>query len=209
MLGRFKQVIPKHTTHFPYEWKYGRELYANKGTAELDQWLVYDRYHDRSEVTNDSGNLKFNIKANTADEWAYLYLDQRKHDWADYSWEFEIVRHTRFREFAFNFRYVDFDNRYRYRFEDDEIYFDKKIKGRWFNNTASIPFPVEMGRSYLVEIRAIGPNFQCLVDGELKMSNCDTDFPRGPISVILWEDDGATDCIAEVKTTRVRELIGP
>ena len=169
------------------------------------QWVFHPEYQDRSELTFESGVMKFHVKANTGDEWAYVYLDPEKHSWDNYSWQTRFRRLTAFQEYAFNFRYVDFDNRYRYRFEDDLLFFDSKIRGKWRAH-ARMPFPMALGAWYDLRIDAKGDRYRCYVNGIRMMENRNTTIKRGSISIILWEIDRATDVIAEVGPSVVRRL---
>lgn len=164
---------------------------------------VTDNWQDpTSEVTaSTTGDLNIDAQA-TCDKWIYLYLDPQRCLWDDYSWSFTACRHTCFRELQFGFRYQDFYNRYRYRFEADHIFFDKVVKGQFHNALNSAPFRMELGVSYDVRIDACRNHFRCYVNGVLMCKDYDFDdeFPSGSIALILWEDDGTTD---------IRVTIGP
>ena len=136
-------------------------------------WLSMLPYQDDKDLTYAKTHILFNTKANTQDEWDYIYLDPNKYQWKNYSWQFKMIRFTKFREFAFNFRNQDFDNRYRYRFEEDKIFFDKKVKGLWSNNIASTPFKMEFSKPYQVQIDSYESLFRCWVNGKLILENVD------------------------------------
>jgi hypothetical protein len=127
-------------------------------------------------------------------------LDPQKHAWDNYSWRFRVRRDSYFRELQFGFRYQDFYNRYRYRLEDDHIYFDKVIRGGFLNAFSAVPFRMELGVWYDVRIDAFANRFRFFVDGVLMLDDFDfqNSFPVGPIAVILWESNGATDIVASV-----------
>jgi hypothetical protein len=186
-------------------WAEGEVLFRTEVSRPGEQWIFHPEYQDRSELIFDSGTMKFHVKANTGDEWAYVYLDPEKYAWNDYSWQSSFRRLTAFQEYAFNFRYVDFDNRYRYRFEDDLLFFDSKVRGKWRAH-ARMPFPMALGAWYDLRIDAKGDRYRCYVNGMLMMENRDAAIKRGSIAVILWEIDGATDAIAEVGPSVVRRL---
>ena len=173
------------------------------------EWLFMSPYQDKKDLTFNQTHILFNTLAETKDEWDYIYLDARKYQWKNYSWHFSMIRFTEFREFAFNFRNQDFDNRYRYRFEEDKIFFDKKVDGMWTNNIASTPFKMKLSQPYHVKIDSYGSLFRCWVDGTLMLENVDTDIEKGSISIILWEDDGKTNIKADVYDNRVVELVMP
>jgi hypothetical protein len=135
-----------------------------------------------------------------------VYLDPKEYAWADYSWQTKFRRMTPFQEYAFNFRYVDFDNRYRYRFEDDLLFFDSKIGGKWRAH-ARMPFPMAMGAWYDLRIDTRKDRHRCYANGMLMMENRHPTIRSGSISIILWEIDGATDAVAEVGPSIVRRLL--
>jgi hypothetical protein len=184
----------------------GHLLFQSDRADPVAQWKLHEEYQIREEITAHDGTLRFSTPAETADEWAYVYLDPRDYPWKDFSWQFKVKRETRFREFAFNFRYQDFDNRYRYRFEDDKLYFDKKVRGEWYNNISSILFPMPLGQWHQVRIDVCASLFRCYVDSRLLLENVDTDLATGSICVILWEDDGRTPILAEVGPMNVYSL---
>jgi len=178
-------------------------LFSDEGK----EWQLLKPYQAPEDLTFSQNRIVFKTAAETRDEWDYIYLDPHKYQWKNYSWQFSAIRHTKFREFAFNFRNLDFNNRYRYRFEDDKIFFDKIVKGNWTNNIASIPFNMELGKPYRIRIDSYGSVNRCWVDGRLMLENVDSDIPSGSIAIILWEDNGKTDIHAEVYDSRVVELI--
>lgn len=181
-------------------------LFQTDLTDPLAGWIQHDQYQDASELTCNKGVLRFVTPAHTADEWDYLHLDVAKYPWRNYSWRLKIKRETAFREFAFNFRYQDFDNRYRYRFEAGKIFFDKKVRGEWTNNIASCPFSMKLGQWYDLRIDVCASLCRCYVDDHLWLENTDADLGWGTICVILWEDDGRTDMVAEVGPMVVHEI---
>ena len=187
-------------------WPEGEVLFHTDTQHPERQWLQHSDYQDASELAFTDGVMKFHVKTETRDEWAYVYLDPKACSWRDYSWQTRFRRMTPFQEYAFNFRYVDFDNRYRYRFEDDLLFFDSKIRGKWKGH-ARMPFPMAMGAWYDLRIDTCGDHHRCYVNGMLMMENRQGAIPQGSISIILWEIDGATDCIAEVGPSIVKRLV--
>ncbi len=184
----------------------GRVLYEATAENPLAEWESFERYQRAEDVRVVEGCMKFSNPVRSSDEWDYIYLDPERYRFQDCSWALRFRRHTTFREYAFNYRYQDFDNRYRYRFEDNKIFFDKKVAGIWTNNIASCPFPMALGQWYELRIDAAGSLSRCYVDGELRMENVDTDLEWGSVCIILWEDDGETPISAEVGVSVVREL---
>ncbi|MGZ5050855.1 MAG: hypothetical protein ACXWF8_04415 [Methylobacter sp.] len=175
--------------------------------GDTAEWRQFEPYQAAGDLTFQQNRIAFNTLAETNDEWDYIYLDPDKYPWKNITWEFTAVRRTAFREFAFNFRNRDFDNRYRYRFDDDKLFFDKKVNGNWSSNIASVPFPMALGKPYRIRIDTVGALNRCWVDGHLMLENVDHDIASGSIAIILWEDDGKTDIDAEVYDNRVMELI--
>jgi hypothetical protein len=169
-------------------------------------WVLDATYQSKKNIKFDDNKIYFKHSEITNDDWDYISIDPNKQKWVNYTWEFDIKRMTEFREFAFNFRNLDFDNRYRYRFEDNKIFFDKKVRGQWINNIASINYPLALNKSYHVKIDVVDSIMRCYVDGDLKLENVDTDIPTGTIAIILWEDDGKTQIEAEVSNNIVYAL---
>jgi hypothetical protein len=186
-------------------WAEAEILFQTDAQSPEVQWISHPDYQDRSELSFEKGTMKFSVKANTNDEWAYVYLDPRKYEWRNYSWRTKFRRLTAFQEYAFNFRYIDFDNRYRYRFEDDLLFFDSKIRGRWTAH-ARMPFPMVLGAWYDLRIDVRDNFFRCYVNNMLMMENRESSIKTGTIAIILWEIDRATEAIAEVGPCTVRRL---
>lgn len=187
-------------------WPEGEVIFRGDLQNPREQWIYHPQYQDPSELTFVDGLMRFEVKAATADEWAYIYLDPNQYDWDDYSWQTRFRRMTPFQEYAFNFRYLDFDNRYRYRFEDDLLFFDSKINGKWRCH-GRMPFPMALGAWYDLRIDTRGDRHRCYVNGILMMENRQGAIRRGSISIILWEIDNVTDCIAEVGPSIIRRLV--
>jgi hypothetical protein len=187
-------------------WSEGEVLFQSDSAHPEQQWIYHPEYQDPAELRFVDGNMNFHVKAATNDEWAYVYLDPRKYLWKDSSWQTKFRRMTPFQEYAFNFRYVDFDNRYRYRFEDDLLFFDSKVRGKWRAHER-MPFPMALGAWYDLRIDSRKERHRCYVNGMLMMEVREGSIRRGSISIILWEIDGATDCVAEVGPSTVRRLV--
>ena len=187
-------------------WDEGEILFQSDREHPEKQWIYHAQYQDPGELSFAGGNLNFHVKADTLDEWAYVYLDPSAYSWGDYSWQTTFRRMTPFQEYAFNFRYVDFDNRYRYRFEDDLLFFDSKIRGKWRGH-ARMPFPMALGAWYDLRIDTRQDRHRCYVNGMLMMENREPAIRSGSISIILWEIDGVTDAVAEVGPSTVRRLL--
>lgn len=137
--------------------------------------------------------------------WLYLNLDPSDHPWVDYRWCFTVRRLTDFRELQFAFRYRDFYNRYRYRFEDGCLHFDIVHRGTFYNSLSRVECQLDVDQWYRVEIEVVGNVFSCRVGGRLVSRDCDPTarFRSGPIAVILWEDDGITPIGAQIRDMSV------
>lgn len=197
-----QQSEVKRVVDFP-KVKRGELLFSDEdGSA----WMLDDIYQSKKNISFNGSTIHFKHSEVTNDDWDYISIDPNKHNWVNYDWEFDIKRMTEFREFAFNFRNLDFDNRYRYRFEDNKIFFDKKVRGQWINNIASIDYPLTLNKSYHVKIEVIDSIMRCYVDGDLMLENVDTDIASGTIAIILWEDDSKTPIEAEVSKNIVHAL---
>jgi hypothetical protein len=186
-------------------WPTGELLWETELQNPQAPWLGYPPYHDSSELTFDQGVMKFHVKPETDDEWAYVYLDPAKYNWRDFSWQTRFRRRTHFQEYAFNFRYVDFDNRYRYRFEDDYLFFDTKVRGKWYILTRQ-PFPMALDAWYDLRIDVRGNRMRCYVNNTLMVENVDDDIASGSICIILWEIDKITPAIAEIGPQKVYRI---
>ena len=210
-------------------------LFESKNTTE-DQWIfhdenwvhIIDRFEHRRVLAQGlqlnvienpqaptdeviykrNGSIRFEGKTKTNDEWIYLYLEPEKYQWENYEWKFRIRRDTLFREFQFGVRYLDFYNRYRYRFENNHIYFDKVLNGRFYNAYGVVSFHMELGVWYDIKIVAYKNNFRCYINDKLMLNDYDfdNDFPKGSIALILWEDNGRTDIKADVGPIFVYEI---
>ena len=187
-------------------WTEGEVLFQTDSDQPAQQWLFHPQYQDPSELQFEHGNIIFHVKAVTKDEWAYIYLDPGQFLWEDYSWQSRFRRMTKFQEFAFNFRYSDFDNRYRYRFEDDLLFFDCKLRGKWRAH-ARMPFPMALGAWYDLRIDTRRGRHRCYVNGVLMMENREHSLHRGSIAIILWEVDGTTEVLAEVGPSIIRRIL--
>lgn len=211
-------------------------LFESNKSTHINRWLFHDedwdriihRFEDRraldaclpvkridncqditEEVSFSQDVINFNGKTKTKDEWLYLFLDPKLHQWKNYSWHLRVQRNTNFREFQFAFRYQDFYNRYRYRFEDDHIYFDKAINGRFYNKMGVAPFHMELNVWYDVRIEAYENNFKCYVNEKLMMNDFDfaSNLSAGSIAIILWENDGISNIKASVGPMSIYKLL--
>lgn len=154
------------------------------------------------------GDISIRALAETSDEWVYLYVDPKANRWENYVWSLTVQCQTRFKELQLGFRYVDFYNRYRYRFQAGRLSFDMVLNGEFVTNLSSCRLELVPGRAYEIEIRVLGQLFQCWVDGRLRSQDYDRSnrLPCGPIALILWEDDGCTDIVAQISTNTVQSL---
>jgi len=194
-------------------WERERNRFKHRRLRQKSMGILPLKVNDEpqeptQEISFSKGTVKFNVKAETDDEMSVIHLDPVKYNWTNYSWQFSLKKNTNFRELGFYVRYKNFINRYRYRFENDLLYFDKIVNGIWYNNIASVPFPLTLGVSYDVRLDAYNNVLRCYVDGVLKMENADLDkdLMQGTIAIIIWENDKVTDMVLEIGPMSVRKL---
>lgn len=162
-------------------------------------------------VTGPGGSMRIRARAVTTDEWVYLYAESAAPRWFDYSWKVTFQCHTAFKELQFGFRYQDFYNRYRYRFQDGHLSFDVVTNGQFVADLSRVPCRIVLGRQYELEIRIIRNVFECWIDGVRISTDYDPSnrFPHGGVALILWEDDGHTDIAMDVERSTVTSLLPP
>lgn len=237
-LRRFFEIYVRGYRKNRCEESVGELLFAMNTQSDLDKWVFHDerwnrivhRWEHRRRIAagfaldvseqpqqptgevipSDDGSIFFEGTDQKADKWFYLFLDPKRYNWRNYSWEFIIECDSCFTELQFGFRYHDFYNRYRYRFEGGYIYFDKVVKGGFLNALSSRLFAIENGQTYRVRIDVCGNNFRCFVDGCLILNDYDFDnlFEIGSIAIILWERDGDAVIRAKFGPMSVRKLSG-
>lgn len=226
----FKKDFQSPTQYVP-----SNLLFETDRSLGLSQWIFHDenwirikRFYEYQPLVNagfqpkvvdnhqkptnevsflKDGTIVFNEKTTNDYEWLYLFLDPEKYQWDNFSWKFSIRRDTYFRELQFAFRYQDLYNRYRCRFENNHIYFDKIINCKFYNEIGSVLFPMDLGVWYDVRIDIHENYFGCYVDDMLKIENFDKDLINGSIAIILWEDNGKTDIKAAVGPMTVHKLM--
>jgi hypothetical protein len=167
-------------------------------------WRPVPPYQRPEHMRIEGDTILFEGAPLSTDEWCYLSAGDEDRPWRDFAWTLEFRKLTDFRELAFNFRCRDFDNRYRFRFELDRLYFDKRVDGRWHNHLASVPFAIVPGTWYRLRIDAVGERFTCSVNGAPVLHASDGALEAGNISVILWESDGATALRAAIRDAAIR-----
>ena len=164
----------------------------------LGKWKLHRLYQKEPQICFESSSITWDIPPAPTETWGYIYQEPKNFP-ANYAWGLRFRKDTDFREFAFNFRYQDFDNRLRYRFEAQRLFFDKKILGFWFNNIASVSFPLELGRWYELRIENFRTFSRISVDNLPLMENVEADLTGGSICIIVWEDNGRTPIKARVE----------
>lgn len=189
-----------------HRWEHRRALQERRCLSVVDN----PESPARSVAVARDGTIEADVSADSIDKWVYLYLRPEENIWRNFSWKFNVRRDTDFRELQFGFRYQDFYNRYRVRHEDDFVYIDKVINGRFDNALASCPLQMSLGRDYAFEIRATDAYLTLAVNDVVCLEAYDHDnsFPQGSIAVILWENDGKTPIRVCIKDHLVAELIG-
>jgi hypothetical protein len=213
----------------------GSFLFSNENIV-TDPWIfhnekwdrVINRWEHRRQVqkgkvpsVNDNTQIKnktflryqydsFNIlkKTKTNDEWIYLNLDPLEFIWDNYRWKFKFNLKTHFHELQFGFRYKDFYNRYRFRFQDGNVFFDEVSNGYFFNEIETKKFELELDRWYTIIIDVFKNTFYLTVDGKkiFSIKDLKNTFESGSIAIILWEKDGKTDIAIDIDKITVNKL---
>jgi len=217
------------------EYKAGSSLF-DSSIITSDPWIFHDenwervihRWEHRRQVqrgrvitVDDTSQKKGNAfqicrinafhivrKALSEDRWVYLHLDPAKFDWRKFRWKFRMRLRSHFLELQFGIRYRDFYNRYRFRFQEDYLFFDEVCEGRFFNSLESVNFPLELNRWYDVHIDAYEKNFMIYVDGSRLLTAtdmCDR-FKTGSIALILWEKNRSNEIAFDIEDICVEEL---
>jgi len=173
-----------------------RAVLKNGGSISVLECL--EDIPDDVKIANDA--ISVVTGENNRDRWVYCFLNPLDFIWHNFSWKFNVRRCTNFRELQFGFRYRDFYNRYRFRHEDDFLYFDKVLNGRFLNGLASRSFKMDMMRAYAFEIKCIENVFTLFIDGNEMLSfvDCEDVFTHGSIALIFWEDDMKTPIVVDV-----------
>ena len=158
-------------------------------------------------VCDAAGGIRVDAAARAGQHWHWLHLPAEQHVWRDYVWELTVARGSDFRELQLAFRYVDFFNRYRFRYEAGAFHFDVVHRGRFENSRLRAAFDWPAGRSLSLEIVVRGERFVLKVDGRTLLDAGDAAgrFAYGPVGVIFWEDDGVTPIRVDVTQQRVTE----
>ena len=213
-----KRVLwPRQSDHPAARWVYRNEdwgrvvdRWEHRRALQQGEALLVEDLEQRPavgvRVVPDS--IRAAVEAGGRERWVYLYIDPQQNLWRDFRWSFRARRGSEFRELQFGFRYVDFYNRYRFRHQDDCLYFDIVCNGAFYNSIQRIPFVMNLGQDYFFEIEARGNRFTLTVDGVLSIDERDSLnlFPRGSAAVILFQDDGRSPIAASIEDIRVVEI---
>ena len=168
----------------------------------LQSRLGYRRVYSTGEGRADSDNTRIGNKGTICvtghprsnDEWHVFLLNPTRYRLYDFEWELSFCKKTSFRELQFDFRFHDLNNRYRFRFENNKVYFEKILGGQFEHDVSSIDYPVQLGLWYGMRIIAQGFRFQLLVNDICVMTEYafDRKLCEGTLAIILWETDGVT-----------------
>lgn len=197
------------------DWRFHSETWSRV----IHRWEDRAAYQDGRPVLRDdsvqepagrltwqsSQDLSVEVPSGKKDRWVYAYLDPSSVSLGDFVWSFKVTRRSDFQELQFGFRYVDFYNRYRIRQEAGRICYDIVRNGVFYNNLASRPLVMELGRSYDFKIQVVGKRFWLYVDGDIILKGYDALnlFPRGSVAFILWESKSAPSISALVRGIRI------
>ena len=112
------------------------------------------------------------------------------------------------KEVQFGVRYVDFYNRYRFRFQDGYLHFDIVVRGAFLNGLARVPFRLEVGRPYRLDVDVVANALQASLDGIPTLTVRDPFrlFRRGGVALIFWDDRPGHDVALTVSDVTVRAL---
>ena len=58
-------------------WPEGDELFQTDRSFPEKQWVFHPKYQDPDELKSENGVMRFDVKARSNDEWAYIYLDPK------------------------------------------------------------------------------------------------------------------------------------
>lgn len=176
----------------------GRALTVSEKTQDLSERVSWE----------GSDSLSIDVDADKSDRWVWLALDPEQHSWKDFRWEFDVTRHSEFRELQFGFRYNGFYNRHRFQHEYGKWRYEKVSNGAFYKHYDTQPFEMELGREYHVAIQAVDNRYTLEVDGQLIIEEVDfaNSFPRGSCAIILWDDDEDVPIQADIRNMTVTEF---
>lgn len=214
-----KTLYPLEERHFG-EWRYHDENWIRV----INRWdhrselkagkslTIFDNQQDFTNRISWSGNENFtvDIPSGKDDRWAYLYLDPIQHHWRNFRWEFDLFRISDYKELQFGFRYRDFYNRYRFRYQDEAFHYDIVLNGEFFNSISVHPFKLEMNKKYHIVIEVVKNQFRLIINGEtlLKEYDFNKHFSHGSCAIILWEDCSDPPIVTQINKMNVVELVG-
>lgn len=186
-------------------WKHRKEIEKNRS---LTLFETQQNPSNRIEWASDR-NLTINSDENKADRWVYLHLTVNEHYWRNYKWSFEISRSTDFKELQFGFRYQDFYNRYRFRYQNNAFHYDIVLNGNFYNSISRCPFKIKKGNKYQIDIVVFDNRFILKVNDKVLLDEYDfmNHFSHGPCAIILWEEEREPSIKSEIKNMNVVELI--
>lgn len=152
--------------------------------------------------------LSVDVPASRADRWIYLYLNPTEHLWRDFRWEFVVSLDSDFQELQFGFRYIDFYNRYRIRYEGGYFCYDVVLNGAFYNNFGRRYFPMELAREYHITLYVRGRRFVLMVGDKVILDEFDfaNHFPRGSVAIILWEIKHTPPIRAKLRNMKIVEI---
>ena len=140
------------------------------------------------------------------DDWVWMEVSEELPNDLRLSLTFLLA--TPIKEVQFGVRYVDFYNRYRFRFQDGYLHFDIVVRGVFLNGLARAPFELEVGRPYRLDIDVVANALQASLDGIPTLTVRDPFrlFRRGGVALIFWDDRPGHDVALTVSDVTVRAL---
>jgi len=161
------------------------------------------------EISGDLPNsLKFRGLAATNDEWLVAVADLAKVELTAYRVEFSFRKNTPFRELQFAFNYRGLGSRLRFRFEDDQVFFERIRKFVFEHEIDIMNCSLELKKWHHISIDIFGLYSRISIDGALLMES--TDFgalePGGNFAVIAWETNSSTEINLDMKDFQFKAI---
>jgi len=122
-------------------------------------------------------------------------LDRRSRpalaEWSDYRFSVDL-RSDDNDALGVMFRYTDDDHYYRFSWDRERqvLRLVKKTEGA-YHLLAERAVAYETGRTYRVEVVALGPKLEVSIDGRRVLLVTDTDLARGTVGLYCWANEGA------------------
>ncbi|MEJ5363469.1 MAG: fibronectin type III domain-containing protein [Desulfosoma sp.] len=112
-------------------------------------------------------------------------------EWTDYRFSVDL-RSEDNDAMGVMFRYMDDDHYYRFSWDRERsaMRLVKKVGGA-YGLLAERAVAYETGRTYRVDVLALGPRLEVHIDGRRVLSVMDADLPRGTVGFYCWANEGS------------------